>query len=511
MRPLAFAVLLIGGAAQAQEAGGRGKVLYDKWCAGCHGETGRGDGPAAAYMLPRPRDFTSALYQVRTTASGQIPTDDDMMRVIEVGMPGTAMPGWSSQISAGDRRELVTHLKSFSRFFTGPAPELVEPAGAPRASAEGLEEGRQLYQRLECWKCHGNAGRADGPSAPTLRDRGELPIPPANLTQNWRFNGGGEVEDIYLRLLTGLDGTPMPTSKDLLDSRVIAAEQLWRVAQFVRSLSPDQPPPVREIVRARRVDGQLPANPDDSVWARTDEFYVPLVGQIIKAPRWFAPRVDGVFVRALYDGERVAVRLRWSDPSQSPDPAWAEWRGAMARTMTGADGALDSLPRPDGVMVQFPRAIPDDGTRPYFLMGEPNNPVYAWRWQSTPRVAEAGRATGLGTFAALPGADETPVAEAVFDNGEWRLVLTRARSTPDSANALQFASGRPIPIALFAWDGDNGEGDTRIAISTWYFLVLEEPTPPSAYATPIVAAMLTLVLGWVVIWRAQAGGRRKQS
>lgn len=494
--------------AQASPTGaGRGEELYDKWCAGCHGETGRGDGPAARYMLPRPRDFTPAIYQIRTTASGQLPTDQDLMRILERGMPGTAMPGWSSILSAQDRREVIAYLKSFSPFFAQPGePDVVRIGRAPRASEEGIEEGRQLYQRLECWKCHGNAGRADGPSAPTLKDRDSLPIAPADLTENWRFNGGGTVEDIFRRLVTGLDGTPMPSSKDLLDAGIVTEEQLWRLAQYVRSLSPREAPRVQEIIRAPRVATALPTHPDDSAWAGAEEFYVPLVGQIIRPPRWFAPRVDGIFVSALHDGEKLALRLRWHDPSQSPDPTWAPWRGAVARTMAPVDEPLDSLPRPDGVMVQFPRAIPNDVTRPYFLLGESNNPVYLWRWQSSPRLAEAGRATGLGTFTALVGGEDTPRQEAVFEEGEWRLVLTRSLAARDTANSLSFATGRPIPLALFAWDGDNGEGGGRMAISTWYYLVLEEPLATRAYLTPVAAAMLTGLLGWVVVWRAQRRG-----
>ncbi|GBD31930.1 MAG: hypothetical protein KatS3mg081_2354 [Gemmatimonadales bacterium] len=492
-------------AAQGGQAGStRGKELYDKWCAGCHGETGRGDGPAAGYMLPRPRDFTQALYQIRTTASGQLPTDEDLMKILEQGMPGTAMPGWSSVLSPSDRREVIAYIKSFSPFFaSGEAPEVVRIGRAPRRSEEGIQEGKELYQRLECWKCHGNAGRGDGPSAPTLRDRDEYPIAAADLTENWRFNGGGRVEDIFQRLVTGLDGTPMPSSKDLLDAGVVTEEQLWRLAQYVRSLSPEQPPRVQEIVRARRIEGPVPQHPDDSAWVQAEEFYIPLVGQIIRPPRWFAPRVDGIFVSALYDSEKLALRLRWHDPSESPDSAWAEWRGAIARTMAPVDEPLDSLPRPDGVMVQFPRTIPDDVTRPYFLMGEPNNPVYLWRWQSAPRLAEAGRATGFGTFTALPSGPDVPGYEAVFEDGEWRLVLTRALAAADTASALSFATGRPIPMAFFAWDGDNTEGGGRMAVSTWYYLVLEEPVPGTAYVTPVVAAMLTGLLGWVVVWRAQ--------
>jgi mono/diheme cytochrome c family protein len=455
-------------------------------------------------MLPRPRDFTQALYQIRSTASGQLPTNRDLMRILEEGMPGTAMPGWSSVLSAADRREVVAYIKSFSPFFVSDEPpEVVRIGRAPRVSEEGIQEGKELYQRLECWKCHGNAGRGDGPSAPTLRDRDEYPIAAADLTENWRFNGGGRVEDIFQRLVTGLDGTPMPSSKDLLDAGVVTEEQLWRLAQYVRSLSPERPPRVQEIVRARLIEGSVPEHPDDSAWAEAQEFYIPLVGQIIRPPRWFAPRVDGIFVSALYDGKRVALRLRWHDPSQSPDPAWAEWRGAIARTVAPVDEPLDSLPRPDGVMVQFPRAIPEDLTRPYFLMGEPNHPVYMWRWQSAPRLAEAGQATGLGTFTALASEPDVLGAEAVFEDGEWRLVLTRALAAADSASALTFVAGRPIPMALFAWDGDHGEGGGRMAISTWYYLVLEEPVAATAYLKPLVAAMLTGLLGWVVVWRAQ--------
>src|SRR3989454_10425394 len=57
----------------------KGKAVYVKWCAGCHGDGGAGDGPAAASMLPRPRNFTSGLYKIRTTASGQLPTDADQI------------------------------------------------------------------------------------------------------------------------------------------------------------------------------------------------------------------------------------------------------------------------------------------------------------------------------------------------------------------------------------------------------------------------------------------------
>ena len=68
-----------------------GKAVYQKWCAGCHGDNGAGDGEAARYMLPHPRDFTGAVYQIRSTANSELPTDADLLRAIDQGLPGTAM------------------------------------------------------------------------------------------------------------------------------------------------------------------------------------------------------------------------------------------------------------------------------------------------------------------------------------------------------------------------------------------------------------------------------------
>src|SRR2546422_4398996 len=76
-----------------------GKNVYVKWCAGCHGETGAGDGPAASTMLPRPRNFTGAVYKVRTTGSGQLPTDADLMRAIDEDRKSTRLNSSHGYIS----------------------------------------------------------------------------------------------------------------------------------------------------------------------------------------------------------------------------------------------------------------------------------------------------------------------------------------------------------------------------------------------------------------------------
>src|SRR5688500_3348809 len=95
----------------------RGKVLYAQNCLACHGEKGDGKGDAAAFLAPKPRDFVTANYRLRSTASGNLPTDVDLFRSISHGMAGTPMPPWKHMLSDDDRWALVEYLKSFSPRF----------------------------------------------------------------------------------------------------------------------------------------------------------------------------------------------------------------------------------------------------------------------------------------------------------------------------------------------------------------------------------------------------------
>jgi mono/diheme cytochrome c family protein len=501
MRTVLVAALLAAaaGAAPAQEH--PGKPVYDRWCAECHGIDGRGDGPAAAYMLPRPRDFTLALYQIRTTGTGELPTDADILNIIENGMPGTAMPGWP-KLTSREKSQLVDYLKTFSHFFESEdAPAAIQPGRPPRAGGDDIEEGRRLYDELECWRCHGAAGRGDGVSAPTLEDDGGMPIRPADLTQNWRFNGGGSVRDIYMRMRTGLDGTPMPSSWDLVESDVISEAQLWNLAHYVRSLSPDRAPVAREIVRAVLRDGALPTAPDDAAWDDVPASYIPLVGQIIEVPRWFAPTVSAVFVQAVHNGSEVALRITWSDPSRSPDAAWEEWRERLVEAIEPHEAPPAEGMLHDALAVQFAADPPTGRDLPYFLMGDARSPVHLWHWQSDGRITER-TARGLDRMETLSGA-ATVTGAADWEDGQWRLVLHRALVPADPDERPEFRVGEPVPIAFYAWDGSNGEAGKRVAIGSWYYLALEEPVTARVYIIPLLAILVTALLGLAAVRAAQ--------
>lgn len=83
-----------------------GSVLYRSHCAVCHGEQGRGDGPAAAGMNPRPADLRRAL-------SMPMVRDDYLFRVISEGRQGNGggMPGFGSVLDETARWQLVGYLR----------------------------------------------------------------------------------------------------------------------------------------------------------------------------------------------------------------------------------------------------------------------------------------------------------------------------------------------------------------------------------------------------------------
>lgn len=490
---LAGLLLTATAAAQDGSSATRGDSLYGAWCAECHGTDGAGDGPVADRMLPRPRDFTRARYQIRTTGSGELPTDQDLMRVLEDGLHGTTMPGWPN-LSQAERRDLVTHLKSLSRFFEGASPEPMDFGQDPGGGEEAIAAGREAWTALECAKCHGEEGRGDGTSAPTLEDWRELPIRAADLTEPWLFNGGSSVEAVHRRFLTGLDGTPMPAYSDALAADVVTAEQLWGLAHYVRSLAPDRvPPEVRDVILVRRTEDSLPSAPDAAAWEEIEEYYVPLGGQVIEQPRQWAPRVDGVWISGLHDGEELVLRLRWSDPSESPDSVWTEdWQSRIAGTLDPDGTPIPTEALPDRLAVQLPPKIPEGRELPYFLMGDRQGPVYLWRWTSTEGASEA-RATGLGSEEPLP--EGTGLTGAgVWNAGQWTVTLRRALEV-DAQGAVSMRHGVPIPVAFFAWDGSDGEAGKRGSLSSWYFVHLEPPPSRGIYVAPALAMLLTGGLG----------------
>ncbi|MBI4686897.1 MAG: c-type cytochrome [Nitrospirae bacterium] len=208
----------------------RGKVLYERYCAFCHGKTGEGNGPAGHVLFPKPRDFTMGLFKVRTTSSGQPPTDSDIMNIIKYGMPGSSMPSFI-ELKEGDVMAVVKYVKKLADITKEPKGT-IQTGTPPAVTPQLLALGKEVYEKkAQCWKCHGMEGRGDGPSAATLKDSWGQVAPPNPFKRNI-YKGGGSPQDIYLRFTTGMDGSPMPAYEESLTD-----EERWAVIFYNYTLA----------------------------------------------------------------------------------------------------------------------------------------------------------------------------------------------------------------------------------------------------------------------------------
>ena len=209
----------------------RGQAVYLRHCVECHGAAGKGDGPAAHLLSPRPRDFTLARYKIRSTETGSLPTDDDLLRSLRQGLYGTAMPGWQQLLPDADLRAVVAYIKTLAPRFAREAPEPILPPPPAPLTPQGVAHGAVVYQALQCGKCHGIDGRGTGATATAFEDDWRQPIEAADLTEPWTFRGGATAEDIYMRFRAGMSGTPMPSFKDNATD-----DDMRDLAHFVLSL-----------------------------------------------------------------------------------------------------------------------------------------------------------------------------------------------------------------------------------------------------------------------------------
>jgi mono/diheme cytochrome c family protein len=208
-----------------------GKALYFRYCWGCHGFRGDGAGENAPYLNIEPRNFVAATFKCRSTPTGTLPTDQDIFNTIERGLDNSNMPSWVT-LTDQNRADLVAFIKTFSpRWLMEKAGDPIKVPPEPKLTVESIQRGQQLFQKLECWKCHGQQGRGDGPSASTLTDNNDQPIRPYNFAAGSRFKCGTTNEDVYKIFNTGLDGTPMPSFAD-----VVKPDEAWDLVHYLRTL-----------------------------------------------------------------------------------------------------------------------------------------------------------------------------------------------------------------------------------------------------------------------------------
>lgn len=524
-----------------------GKALYSKYCSQCHGDKGDGEGYATPHLFPKPRNFTTGKFKVRSTPNGALPTHQDLVDIIRRGMPYTSMPAWPN-LSDQQVSELAYYITTFSAEFSNKesVPKPIEIPSAPGSSDQTIALGKKLYEDTGCVRCHGTLGRGDGQSAPTLKDDFDHPIRAADLAQPWTFRGGSSRQDIFRTMSTGFNGTPMPSFSDSL-----SAEQRWAITDFILSLSGrgEEGPGYTNLVRARHVANKIDLAKGTANFADAPVSRFPIVGQIMEPGRAFHPSATSVMVQAIYDAESIAVLVRWHDMSAEktgtneptlPVPVEEEEETSPAAAATDnpfgdqavaapaageaqpaqpadpfAEAAAEAPGAPasefsDAVMVQIPSQPQTGARKPYFLFGDAEYPADLWFFDLA--KPEPLRFTGKGSASIAPNDLAGLTGVANYDQGEWSVIFKRPLRVESAAT---FPAGEFIPIAFSVWDGFARERGNKRGLTLWYSLYVEPEVLPSAVGPMVRTALVVLgleliIIGWVR-WRQRARARGELS
>ncbi len=171
-----------------------GYQLWSENCAGCHGSSGAGDGPAAEWLKPAPPDLRQREYSAERLAD-----------ILWNGVDGTSMPAWRDQ-PLGNLAALVEVVQGFAVATLTAAPTAAE-----------LALGAGVYTE-NCVECHGESGGGDGFAAD------QFPVAPTD------FQGERPSLAESLRVLgSGIEGTSMAPWGDRL-----SGDEMLAVSHYVR-------------------------------------------------------------------------------------------------------------------------------------------------------------------------------------------------------------------------------------------------------------------------------------
>jgi mono/diheme cytochrome c family protein len=202
-------VLALTGVVRASDDGA---ALYDRLCLACHGAKGDGNGPAAAWLWPRPRDLTSGERKWQ-----------DLDATIRWGVTG-AMPGFGVAL---DDKEIAALVAVVHGFAGGAPKKPARPKAAPAGTGDAAR-GQALWAEAGCTSCHGADGKGETAAAPydLTAVPPRRPHPP-----------GGELDATAQSIAWGVGGTAMPAYDGALPDADLLA-----LAAYVRSIQPTSAP-----------------------------------------------------------------------------------------------------------------------------------------------------------------------------------------------------------------------------------------------------------------------------
>ena len=524
---------------ETSEAIAAGKDIYEKKCYYCHGITGNGNGPAAPRLDPKPRNFTRNEYKIRSTGLGALPTDEDLFRIISSGVEGSAMPFWNT-LTSEERWQVIYHVKTFYEGFKESESHEVVPIGAEASSdSESVKRGKKLFKEAKCFLCHGEDGKADGQITTTLKGKWDLPYKARNLTKSWLFKGGNSSEDIFRTVTTGINETPMGSYADYLTD-----EDRWHLTHYVKSISHDMKTEV--VLKSKLTVEDLPDSPGDEAWNTVSSVELPMAGQIVASPRHWNPSANSIKIKSMYNNEDIAFLIEWDDmtneqsevysdavalqfPTKIPEGLkkpyfamgesgksvvlwhWRAYEESLHAVKEGADEDSETATDGGSVVAEEQEETGHAGAEEAAAVEEEEEEEEESTEEKTTEAPEEKfkgfmtiremNAKGFKNLSVQPSNSQDSKGKGYWENGKWKVMITRPLVTGDKKIDVQFETGKLIPYALALWDGSNKEIGGQKSITSWYYLTLEITTPKSVYLYVIIAIIMAVSIQFWVIGR----------
>jgi len=241
-----------------------GAEVFARYCVQCHGVTGDGNGTAAVYMIPKPRDYRPGVFKFTSTTYGAKPLREDLIRTVRRGIRGTSMPSFSLLaprdqeavvdyvLSLTHRGELEEQLASEVEFnesiessrvrelvatvltrWDQARGQIVYPTTpTPQFTKAAVEQGKKAFLSNACAQCHGDDGRGQMATNVGVDIWGN-PTKAADLTSGM-LRGGTEPLDIYRHIDAGINGTPMPSHHAALQKE---PQTIWNLVAYVLEIA----------------------------------------------------------------------------------------------------------------------------------------------------------------------------------------------------------------------------------------------------------------------------------
>lgn len=236
---------LLGGRTVDAATLNRGRDAYQQYCRPCHGEHGDGRGYSAPGLRPPPRDFSQALFKFGHVPAPALPPDEELARIVRLGLEGTAMLPWD--LADDELDGVIQYLKTFSPLWRTEKPGAAieptpDPWGAARAPAAAARGDKVFHETAQCAKCHEGKRELKATEFCLVRKPGARSgdecqqlvseLPPDLACDPLRsVHRGSELVDLYRTIAAGIAGAGMPPWRGGLTE-----SDLWALAYYVRDL-----------------------------------------------------------------------------------------------------------------------------------------------------------------------------------------------------------------------------------------------------------------------------------